>query len=145
MFEWIAGLSLAAKILLGVSVAAVAGVTGAGASGAFTDIVATQEPTEGIVVSEEPADESTDDGTGESAEESADVESTGVSEHPDNFGESVSERAHELGEDGDGRAFGEEISGEAQQLGDQKRENGSPATDAPDDDATDDGTDGSEG
>lgn len=128
MFEWITGLSLAAKILLGLSVAAVAGVTGAGASGAFTDIVVTQTPTEeGVVVTDEPADESTDGTTDESTDDPA-GESAGES---DNFGESVSERAHELGEDGDGAAFGEEISGEAQQLGDEKRQNGNPITDAP--------------
>jgi hypothetical protein len=124
MFEWITGLSLAAKILLGLSVAAVAGVTGAGASGAFTDIVVSQTPTEEeVIATDEPADESTDGTTDESSDDPAD--------EFDNFGESVSERAHELGEDGDGRAFGEEISGEAQQLGDEKRQNGSPVTDAP--------------
>ncbi len=124
MFEWITGLSLAAKIVLGLSVAAVAGVTGAGASGAFTDIVVTQTPTEEeVIATDEPANESTDGTTDESSDDPAD--------EFDNFGESVSERAHELGEDGDGRAFGEEISGEAQQLGDEKRQNGSPVTDAP--------------
>lgn len=136
MFEWITGLSLAAKILLGLSVAAVAGVTGAGASGAFTDIVVTQTPTEEVIVTAEPADESTDGSTDESTDDPT-AESAAES---DNFGESVSERAHELGEDGDGAAFGEEISGEAQQLGDEKRQNPSPVTDAPVDDTV-----GSEG
>ena len=136
MFEWITGLSLAAKILLGLSVAAVAGVTGAGASGAFTDIVVTETPTEEEVIATE---ESTDGTTDESSDDPAD--------EFDNFGESVSERAHELGEDGDGAAFGEEISGEAQQLGDVKRQNPSPVTDAPVDstDAPVDDTVGSEG
>lgn len=128
MFEWITGLSLAAKILLGMSVAAVAGVTGAGASGAFTDTVVSETPVEEeVVATDEPADESSDDSTDESTDDPADESS----DESDNFGQSVSERAHELGEDGDGRAFGEEISGEAQQLGDEKRQNGSTVTDAP--------------
>jgi hypothetical protein len=106
MFAWLTGLGLAAKVVLGVSVAAAAGVTGVGAAVGIDAIVSTTSEQKQVTTDDEatdPTDAPTD--------------------APDNFGDSVSDRAHELGKDGDGAAFGEEISDEAQQLGDDKAQN----------------------
>ena len=116
MFSWLLGLGLATKIALGATVAAAA-VTGGGAAGvlpfgaqdAFDTVVSVVMPTE------EADDETTEPGTTDGVVTPGEGKGT--------FGESVSERAHELGKDGDGRSFGEEISEEAQKLGDEKRQN----------------------
>jgi hypothetical protein len=101
MFAWFTGLGIAAKVVLGVSVAAAAGATGVGTAVGINSLVsATAEQQEVAPEVDVPADAPTD--------------------APENFGESVSDRAHELGKDGDGAAFGEEISEEAQQLGEEK-------------------------
>lgn len=104
LFAWFAGLGIAAKLLLGVSVAAAAGATGVGTAVGINSLVSAtaehQEVAPGDDATDEPADAPTD--------------------APENFGDSVSDRAHELGKDGDGAAFGEEISEQAQQLGEEK-------------------------
>lgn len=124
VFSWLVGLGLTTKIVLGVGVAAAA-ATGAGAAGvlpgvaqeSFDTVVSTVVPSEEEDVVSDDSDDTTEDG-----------------EKKDNFGQSVSERAHELGKDSDGRAFGKEISTEAQQLGDEKRQNSDDST-VEDDDA----------
>jgi hypothetical protein len=108
VFAWITGLGVAAKIVLGVTVAAAAGATGVGAAvGIDTLVSATAEH-------DVTTDESTD----------APADPTDApSDAPENFGGSVSDRAHELGKGSDGAAFGEEISEEARQLGDEMAQN----------------------
>jgi hypothetical protein len=105
MFAWIAGLGVAAKVVLGVTAAAAVGVTGVGtAVGVNTLVSANAEvtPTE-TAAPADPTDPPTDDA--------------------ENFGDSVSDRAHELGKDSDGAAFGEEVSEEAQQLAEEVAQN----------------------
>jgi hypothetical protein len=105
MFAWIAGLGVAAKVVLGVTAAAAVGVTGVGtAVGVNTLVSANAE----VTPAETPAPtEPTDSPTDEA----------------ENFGDSVSDRAHELGKDSDGAAFGEEVSEEAQQLAEDVAQN----------------------
>lgn len=130
MFTWFAGLGIAAKVALGLTVAAAAGVTGVGAVGAFQNLAPAVSDGEVVVPTDAPTVEPTGEPTGEPTAK------------PDTFGQSVSERAHELGKGSDGRAFGEEISGEAQQLGDDKRQNDGTTTDdgTADEGTADDGT-----
>jgi hypothetical protein len=110
MFAWLTGLGLAAKVVLGVSVAAAAGVTGVGAAVGIDALVSTTSEQEQVTTDDDATDEATEP-------------TDAPTDAPDNFGDSVSDRAHELGKDGDGAAFGEEISEEAQQLGDDKAQN----------------------
>jgi hypothetical protein len=110
MFAWLTGLGLAAKVVLGVSVAAAAGVTGVGAAVGIDAIVSTTSEQEQVTTEDEATDEATDP-------------SDAPTDAPDTFGGSVSERAHELGKDSEGAAFGEEISEEAQQLADDLAQN----------------------
>jgi hypothetical protein len=104
MFAWFAGLGIAAKIVLGVSVAAAAGATGVGTAVGINTLVSATSEQEQVAPEDGATDAPTDDQT----------------ETPENFGSGVSDRAHELGKDSDGAAFGEEVSEEAQQLGDDK-------------------------
>lgn len=107
MFAWFTGLGIAAKVVLGVTVAAAAGATGVGAATGITTLVSSHSEQEQIAPTDEPTE--------------VPAEPTGTP--TDTFGGSVSDRAHELGKDSDGAAFGEEISEEAQQLGDEKAQN----------------------
>lgn len=107
MFAWLTGLGLAAKVVLGVSVAAAAGATGVGAAVGIDAIVSTTSEQEQVTTEDDQATDPTDAPT----------------DAPDTFGDSVSDRAHELGTDSDGAAFGEEISEEAQQLADDLAQN----------------------
>lgn|GEM_PF-5951030 len=144
MFSWFVGLGLASKIALGAGVA-VAATTGAGAVGvlpggaqdAFDNVVSVVTPWSDSEITSDEDVTSDDDATVTDDESTAtDEEVTG--DESSTFGTSVSERAKLLGEDGDGQQFGEEISGEAQQIGDSKRQNaGEPTTG---DDATADDT-----
>lgn len=110
MFAWFTGLGIAAKVVLGVTVAAAAGATGVGAAAGISTLVSTTVEQEQVTPTDDPTDTPADEATDESDES-------------DTFGDSVSDRAHELGKDSDGAAFGEEISEEAQQLGDEKAQN----------------------
>ena len=100
MLSWLTGLGVLAKIVLASSVASAAvlgagaaGVLPAGAQDAFNTVVAS-------VTTDDPEATPT-----ESPEPDA-----SASGHPDNFGGSVSDLAHELGKGSDGRAFGDSIS-----------------------------------
>ena len=108
MFAWFTGLGIAAKVVLGATVAAAAGATGVGAVAGVNILVSAnveheqeQQVTPGGDPTEAPADE------------------------PGTFGDSVSDRAHELGADGSstGAEFGAEISGEAQLQGEGNAQN----------------------
>jgi len=100
MLSCLTGLGVLAKIVLASSVASAAvlgagaaGVLPAGAQDAFNTVVAsvsTDDPEATPTESPEP-----------------DASASG---HPDNFGGTVSDLAHELGKGSDGRAFGESIS-----------------------------------
>jgi len=100
MFSWLTGLGVFAKIVLASSVASAA-VLGAGAAGvlpadaqdAFNTVVASVS-TEDLEATPTESPEPEASATG----------------HPDNFGGTVSDLAHELGKGSDGRAFGEAIS-----------------------------------
>lgn len=116
MFAWFTGLGIAAKVALGVTVAAAAGATGVGAVAGIGTLVESSTDQEQIAPTDEPTlvPEPTESAT------------------PGEFGESVSERARELGKDSDGAAFGDEVSDEAQQLGDdhaEEAENGDAGDD----------------
>jgi hypothetical protein len=100
MFAWFTGLGIAAKIVLGVSVAAAAGATGVGTAVGINTLVSATSEQEQVAPEQDATDAPTE-----------------------NFGGSVSDRARELGKDSDGAAFGEEVSEEAQQLGDDKAHN----------------------
>jgi hypothetical protein len=110
MFAWITGLGVAAKVVLGVSVAAAAGATGVGtAVGINTLVTVTAEQ-------EEVAPDSTDVPTDPT---------DAPTDAPENFGDSVSDRAKELGADGTttGAEFGAEVSGEAKLQGEGNAQN----------------------
>lgn len=111
MFSSIAGLGLAAKIALGAGVAVAAtagagaaGVLPAGAQDAFNTVVSTVVPGSQVDESTDPA---TDDGS-----TAPDPASTN---HPDNFGSWVSERAQDP--DKVGSTFGHETSEAAKENG----------------------------
>lgn len=107
MFAWFTGLGVAAKVVLGVTAAAAVGATGVGAAAGITTLVTTTTEQQQVTPTDDPTDVSVDP----------------TQTPTDTFGDSVSDRAHELGKDSDGAAFGEEISEEAQQLGDEKAQN----------------------
>jgi len=113
MFAWFSGLGVAAKILLGVTAAVAAGGAGIGTAAGVNSIVSSVTG-EQQDVEPTPTVEPTD--AGEDPAEDATPE-------PGEFGSWVSDRAHELGEDGDGHAFGEETSEQAQQQGDDHAQN----------------------
>jgi hypothetical protein len=105
MFAWFTGLGIAAKVVLGAAVAAAAGATGVGAVTGVNILVSAtaeqeqQQVTPGDDAPEAPRDE------------------------PDTFGDSVSDRAHELGTGSAGAEFGAEVSAEAKLLGDAHAQN----------------------
>ena len=116
MLSCLTGLGVLAKIVLASSVASAAilgagaaGVLPAGAQDAFNTVVAsvsTDDPEAIPTESPEP-----------------DASASG---HPDNFGGTVSDLAHELGKGSDGRAFGESISDAAKDKNKNKnKSNGS--------------------
>lgn len=121
LLAWLAGLGLAAKIVLGVSVAAAAGVTGVGAAVGIDAVVSTTSEHEQVETEDAPDEVGETEGKSEGESPGdTDGDTDAPAEESDTFGDSVSDRAHELGKDGDGKAFGEEISEEAQQLGNDK-------------------------
>jgi hypothetical protein len=104
MFAWFTGLGIAAKVVLGATVAAAAGATGVGAAAGVNILVSTnaeqeQQVTPGGDPTEAPADE------------------------PGSFGDSVSDRARDLGKGSVGAEFGGEVSAEAQLLAELKAQN----------------------
>lgn len=103
VLAWFAGLGIAAKIVLGVSIAAAAGATGVGTAAGINTLVSATAEQQQVAPEDDAIDAPTD-----------------PTDAPENFGGTVSDRAHELGKDSDGRAFGEEVSEQAQQLGDDK-------------------------
>lgn len=138
MVAWVAGLGIAAKILLGttVAVAAVGGVGAAGllpegAQSVFDTVLSTEQTPPVEPVDELPTDptdaEPTDDGT-----DADDVEGPAEGE---NFGSYVSDEAKN--KEGTGREFGEQISDLAKNNGNG---NGKPAEEAPTDSTTDQGS-----
>jgi len=128
MFSWIAGMGLLAKIALGTGVA-VAATAGAGAAGvlpngaqdAFDQVISTVVPS---VQDDEATEPATDDSEPDPAS----------TDHPDNFGSWVSERAKDP--DKVGRDFGKETSEAAKQNG-----NGPKTTDGEEGAGTESGTD----
>lgn len=109
MFAWFTGLGIAAKVVLGATVAAAAGATGVGAAAGVNILVsASAEQEQQQVI---PSDEPTEAPTGSPTDE------------PSSFGDSVSERAHELGKGSDGAEFGAEVSTEAQLQGELNAQN----------------------
>ena len=107
MFSWLTGLGVLAKVVLASSVASAA-VLGAGAAGVLP--AAAQDVFNTVVASvttEHPEATPT---------ESPDPDAS-ASAHPDNFGGTVSDLAHELGKGSDGRAFGKTISDAAKDNG----------------------------
>ncbi|EAR25824.1 hypothetical protein A20C1_08088 [marine actinobacterium PHSC20C1] len=145
MFSWIAGLGIASKIALGATVA-VAATAGAGAGGilpvgaqdAFDTVIST------VVTETEDGDESTEDTTttpeSEPADEVEETEEAEATEHPDNFGGWVSERAKDP--DKVGRTFGAETS-EAAHEKNKKSESESPSIDHDESEEADDTSDDS--
>jgi hypothetical protein len=105
MFAWFTGLGIAAKVVLGATVAAAAGATGVGAAAGVNILVSAsaEQEQQQVIPSDDPTDAPTDE--------------------PGSFGDSVSDRAHELGKDSDGAAFGAEVSTEAQLQGEVNAQN----------------------
>jgi len=108
VFSWIAGLGLAAKIALGAGVA-VAATTGAAAAGILPP--GAQHVFNTVVSSVVPVGNS-DEGSTSDPTESPDPSET---EHPDNFGKSVSTGAKDPNKDG--RTFGSSVSDAAHDNG----------------------------
>jgi len=124
MASWIAGLGLAAKISLGAGVAVAATLAVAGGAGAAGILpVPAQETFDTVVSSIIPNldDDGTADDDTEVGEPSPEPTST---EHPDNFGGWVSERAHDPNKDG--HTFGTETSEAAQENGNKPDDAGTP-------------------
>jgi hypothetical protein len=108
MFAWFTGLGIAAKVVLGATVAAAAGATGVGAAAGVNILVsASAEQEQQQVI---PSDIPTEAPTGSPTD-------------PGSFGDSVSDRAHELGEGSVGADFGAEVSAEAQLQGEINGQN----------------------
>lgn len=107
MFAWFTGLGIAAKVVLGATVAAAAGATGVGAVTGVNILVsanAEYEQEQQVTPGGDPTDEADEPGT---------------------FGDGVSDGALELGADGTttGAEFGAEVSGEAQLQGEGNTQN----------------------
>ena len=138
MVSWFAGLGVLAKIILGSTVAAAA-VAGAGAAGAlpggaqdvFDTVVSVVVP----ATDDEPESTPTGDPSVEPTVEPTPEPTDGPeSEHPDNFGGTISEWAHNPNKGDDG-PFGEDVSGAAH---DKNEANEHPNGDDSDDTTTDD-------
>jgi hypothetical protein len=134
MLSWFTGLGVLAKIVLGSTVAAAA-VTGAGAAGAlpggaqdvFNTVVSVVVP----ATDDEPESTPTDDPSVEPSPEPTDG---AESEHPDNFGGTISEWAHNPDKGADG-PFGQDVSDAAHDKNDDKdHPNGDDADDMTTDD-----------
>lgn len=141
MFSWIAGMGLVAKIALGAGVA-VAATAGAGAVGALPDGVQVAfDQVVSTVVPTEESDESTDLETDDSAPEPVSTD------HPENFGSWVSERAQDP--DKVGHDFGQETSEAAKDNGNgpksDESQDGTDTDTESGDDATVDETSNSNG
>jgi hypothetical protein len=109
MFAWFTGLGIAAKVVLGATVAAAAGATGVGAAAGVNILVsASAEQEQQQVI---PSDDPTEAPTGSPTDD------------PGSFGDSVSDRARELGKGSDGAEFGAEVSTEAQLQGEINAQN----------------------
>lgn len=103
MFAWFTGLGIAAKVVLGATVAAAAGATGVGTVAGVNILVSANAEQEQQQVT--PSDDPTEAPAGSPVDE------------PGTFGDSVSDRAHELGKGSVGAEFGAEVSAEAKLLG----------------------------
>ena len=138
MFSWIAGLGLAAKIALGAGVA-VAATAGAGAAGVLpTGAQDTFDTVVSTVVPGSQVDESTAPGTDDGTT-APDPASTN---HPDNFGSWVSERAKDP--DKVGKTFGQETSEAAHENGNGHAPSTEDRGNNKGSDASDDAVDGSD-
>lgn len=113
MISWFTGLGVLAKVALAAGVA-VAAVGGVGAAGALPG--GTQEAFDHLVSVVVPTTDN-DPGSTPTTEPSPEPTGSGESARPDNFGGTVSELAHELGEGSDGRQFGKDVSEAAQANG----------------------------
>jgi hypothetical protein len=140
MVSWFTGLGVLAKIILGSTVAAaavggagVAGVLPGGVQDAFNTVVSVVVP----ATDDEPESTPTDDPSIEPTPEP--IEGT-ESEHPDNFGGTISEWAHNPNKGDDG-PFGEDVSDAAHDKNDAKEHpNGDDADDTTTNDTTTDDT-----
>jgi hypothetical protein len=139
MVSWFAGLGVLAKIILGSTVAAAA-VAGAGAAGAlpggaqdvFDTVVSVVVPATDDEPESTPTGDPSVEPTPEPTPESTDAPE---SEHPDNFGGTISEWAHNPNKGDDG-PFGEDVSGAAHDKNDFKHGDTDDADDTTADDTT---------
>ncbi len=124
MFAWFTGLGIAAKVVLGATVAVAAGATGVGAAAGVNILVSTSAEQEQEQVT--PGGDPSGAPGGDPSEAPADE----LTDEPGAFGDSVSDRAHELGQGSVGAEFGAEVSAEAHLLGEGNAQNpeGSGAT-----------------
>ena len=133
MLSWFTGLGVLAKIILGSTVAAAA-VAGAGAAGAlpggaqdvFNTVVSVVVP----ATDDEPESTPTENPTVEPSPEPTDG---AENEHPDNFGGTISEWAHNPNKGDDG-PFGDDVSDAAH---DKNEANEHPNGDDADDESDD--------
>jgi hypothetical protein len=118
MFAWFTGLGIAAKVVVGATVAAAAGATGVGAVTGVNILVSASAEQEQHQEQVTPGGDPTEAPADSPAHE------------PGTFGDSVSDRAHDLGKGSVGAEFGAEVSAEAQLLGEGNAHNpdGSGAT-----------------
>lgn len=136
MATWLSQWSTKSKVGLGVIAvlaasvgAGIVGVLPAGAQTGFDEVVS------GILPGEVETENETDD---------LDESDTDVAqEHPDNFGGTVSDRAHELGKDSDGQAFGEQTSQDARDKGDALEGEDDATVEGDSDSGDDEGANGS--
>jgi hypothetical protein len=137
MVSWFTGLGVLAKIILGSTVAAAA-VAGAGAAGvlpggaqdAFNTVVTVVVP----ATDDEPESTPTDEPSADPSDDPSPEPTEGTeNEHPDNFGGTISEWAHNPNKGDDG-PFGDDVSDAAH---DKNEANKHPNVDDSDDESDD--------